>query len=331
MATLKQIAEKTNTSITTVSRVLNYDKTLSVTDDIRMKILEEAKKMKYKTPRNRTKIKSSKKLVIGMVYWYTIQNEKDDPYYIQIRRGIEKLAIHSGIDTVVIYKDKDTFDFKNIPKLDGLICIGKFSTAQIELFNKVTTKIVFVDSAPNVNLHDSIVIDFDKAVKELLKEMIKEGYTKIGYLGGTEYVSKYVKIGENRELTFREFLFNRNKLNTKYIHIGSFTTESGYEMMQEALSKNDYAEAYFCANDSIAFGAMRAIHESGLKIPDDIAIVGFNDNPNSKYSYPTLSTVRVETEFMGEQALISLCEQIDGRMIPIQKVIPTELVKRNSF
>ena len=331
MATLKQIALKTKTSITTVSRVLNYDKTLSVTDDIRRKIIETASDLNYRTPRNRTKIKSTKKLRIGIVLWYDMQEEIDDPYYIQVRRGVEKLALKSQIDTIVLYKRNDSYDFKQVGKLDGLICVGKFSTAQIDMFNKVTTSLVFVDSSPDEEKYDSIVLDFNSAVKDVLITLIKEGYTKIGYIGGIEYVSKHIKLGERRELVFRDYLFQRNKLNTKYIHVGTFSTESGYNLMRTALSKKDYADVYFCANDAIAFGALRAIHEKGLKIPEDIAIVGFNDNPSSEYTFPPLSTVRVYTEFMGEQALLSVCERIDGRSISIKKTIPTKLVKRNSF
>lgn len=331
MATLKEIAKKTGTSITTVSRVLNYDKTLSVSDEIRRRIIETASDLNYKTPRNRTNVKPTKQLRIGLVHWYDMREEIDDPYYVQIRRGIEKLAVKTTIETVLIYKQDEQFDFKTVGHVDGLICIGKFSSMQIAQFNKVTPSLVFVDSTPDEMKYDSIVIDFGKAVKDLLLSVIDEGYTKIGYLGGVEYISKHIKLGERRELVFRDFLFQRNKLYTKYIHIGSFTPESGYLMMKDALSKKDFAEVYFCANDSIAFGALRAIHEKGLKIPGDIAIVGFNDNPNSEYTFPPLSTVRVYTEFMGEQALESVVNRIDGRSIPIKKVIPTKLVKRDSF
>ncbi|AIO18733.1 HTH-type transcriptional regulator LacR [Candidatus Izimaplasma bacterium HR1] len=331
MATLKEIALKSNTSITTVSRVLNYDKTLSVSEEMRKKIIDTASGMNYRTPRNRTKIKTSKKIRVGIVHWYNIHEEIDDPYYIQIRRGIEKLASKSNIETTLIYKKSDTFNFKDSGHFDGLICIGKFSRAQINQFRRVTTSIVFVDSSPDINVYDSVVIDFTKAVEELLQELLMEGYNAIGYLGGTEYVSKSIKLGERQELVFRNFLFERNKLDTRFIHIGAFSTESGYLMMKEALSKSEYARAYFCANDSIALGAMRAIHEKRLKIPEDIAIVGFNDNPNSEFTYPPLSTVKVYTEFMGEQALFSLNEKIEGRSIPIKKIIPTKLVKRSTF
>lgn len=331
MATLKDIAQKTNTSITTVSRVLNYDKTLSVSDEIRRKIIETAAELNYRTPRNRTKIATRKKLRIGIVLWYDMQEEMDDPYYMQIRRGIEKLAVKSRIETSLIYKTDDRYNLANLGRVDGLILVGKFSPEQIRQFHKLTPHLVFVDSSPDETHYDSVVIDFHAAVKEVLQTLLQEGYSKIGYLGGVEYVSKHIKLGERRELVFRDFLFQRNKLNTKYIHVGTFTIESGYELMKQALSKNDRADVYFCANDSIAFGALRAIHEHNLSIPEDIALIGFNDNPNSEFTYPPLSTVRVHTEFMGEQALLSVCEKIDGRNISIKKIIPTILVKRDSF
>lgn len=331
MATMKDIAQKAKTSITTVSRVLNYDKTLSISDDLRRRIFDIAQKLHYKIPKNRSKIQVQKKLRIGIIMWYDVQEEMDDPYYMQIRRGIEQLSIKSHIETVLLYKDNDTYNVSSLGKVDGLICVGKFSSAQIKQFDRLTNNIVFVDSSPQEESYDSIVIDFHTAVRGVLQLLLQEGYTSIGYLGGVEFVSKHIRLGERRELVFRDFLYQRNKLNTKHIHVGSFTVESGYQLMNEALSKKDHAKVYFCANDSIAFGAMRAIREAGLDIPTDIGLFGFNDHPNSAYTYPPLSTVKVYTEFMGEQALHSIIELIEGRTISIKKIVPTTLVKRSSI
>lgn len=331
MPTLKDIAKKTNTSITTVSRVLNHDKTLSVSDEIRQKIFLVAKELHYKTPRNRSKSKPKQSLRVGIVLWYDVQEEQDDPYYMQIRRGIEQLARKSNINTILLYKENDEYALSRLSKIDGLICVGKFSSAQINLFSKLTSNLVFVDSSPDETKYNSVVIDFNNAVKSVLTLLLQEGYTTIGYLGGVEFISKHIKVGERRELVFREFLYERNKLQTKYIHVGAFSVESGYEMMNQALSKNDRAQVYFCANDSIAFGALRAIHEHGLSIPEEIGIIGFNDNPNSAYTFPPLTTVRVHTEFMGAQALQSIIEVVQGRTIPIKQIIPTEIVKRKTI
>ncbi len=331
MTTLKNIAEKLGVSITTVSRVLNQDKTLSVSEDLRKQIIETATKMNYKTPRNRPNIVNKKKYKIAIINWYDVNEEMDDPYYMQIRRGIQQLAQKGGLDTTLIYKDYGKFDFSNPEKFDGMICIGKFSNIQINQFKKVSKNIVFVDSSPNEQLYDSVVIDFNYAVKDVLKYIIDKKFKKIGYIGGIEYISKNIRLGERRELVFRDYLFQKNLLNTNYIHVGTFTSESGYRLMKAALSKKDYAQVYFCANDSIALGALRAINEKGLKVPKDISLIGFNDNPTSNYTSPPLSTVHVYTSFMGEQALNSLIEIIEGRDIPMKKIIPTKLIIRKTL
>ena len=331
MATLKNIAEKLGVSITTVSRVLNQDKTLSVSEELRKQIVEYARKVKYKTPRNRHNIKSKSKYKIAIVHWYDVMEEMDDPYYMQIRRGIQQLALKGGLDTVLVYRESNGYKLSVDSSIDGMICIGKFSSAQVKKFKKVTKNLVFVDSSPDEVLYDSVVIDFNNAVKTVLRYLISKGYRKIGYIGGVEYISNNLSLGERRELVFRDYLFQKNMLLTSFIHIGSFTSESGYKLMKNALSKKDRADVYFCANDSIALGALRAINEKGLRIPEDIGLVGFNDNNTSMYTSPPLSTVHVYTKFMGEQSLSSVIEKIEGRDVSIKKIIPTKLIIRQTL
>lgn len=328
MATLKEIAKKIDVSITTVSRVLNNDASLSVSDEVRKKVISTAAKMDYKTPRHRVRLKSSSALTIAIIHWYNINEEMDDPYYMQIRRGIEQLAIKSNIKTILLYKNNGEFNLDNINDIDGLICVGKFSRDQISSFEAISKNIVFVDSSPNEEVFDSVVIDFDSSVTEVLSLMIEKGYTKIGYIGGVEYINTSVVLGEKREFVFKEFLLQNNLLDKRFIHIGTFSSESGYELMKAALLSENRAEVYFCANDSIALGVLRAIHEEGLKVPEEIGVFGFNNNSTSKYTFPPLSTVHVYTEFMGEQALNSIIEKIDGRVIPLKKTIPTKLILR---
>lgn len=331
MSTLKEIASKVNVSITTVSRVLNHDTSLSVGEDIRSKIEKTAIKMNYKTPRNRLRLKSSNKLSIAIINWYNFSEVTDDPYYMQIRRGIEQLSIKSNINTSVIYKTNGEFILETIEDVQGIICIGKFSRKDISRFEKISKNLVFVDSSPNEKVFDSVVIDSHTAVTDILSHLVLKGYKKIGYFGGIEYISKSVKLGGKRELIFRDYLYKKALLDTSLIHVGKFTSESGYKLMKEALKGKKRAEVYFCASDLIAIGAIRAVHEIGLSIPKDIGVIGFNDIQSSKYTYPPLSTLHVYSEFMGEQALGLLIERIEGRQIAIKKTIPTKLVVRKTI
>jgi len=331
MATLKQIADQTNVSITTVSRVLNEDPTLSVSDAVRKKIIKTARDLKYRIPRKRVKFKPRKEVTIALVYWYDIQKEIDDLYYTQVRKGIEEFAATANIKITIVYKKKGGYERKDFKSPDGLICVGKFSPEEVKYFASITPKIVFVDYSPKVTRYDSVVIDFKRSLRKVIEFLIWKGYEKIGYIGGVEYVNKEIFLGERRERYFKKYLQAKGKLDASYLHLGGFTFDSGYITMKKILKGKKRAEVYVCANDTIAFGAMKAIREHGLKIPDDIGIMGFNDIPKAKTSSPPLSSMHVNMEFMGEQALNSVLELIEGRNIAIQKVIPTKVINRGTL
>jgi LacI family transcriptional regulator len=333
MATIKDIAQKAGVSPATVSRVLNYDASLSVSDEKRKLILEIAEELEYRTPRKRKSKSFSKKMRIALIHWYTVQQELEDPYYMSIRIGIEKSCIEHKVDIVKVYDPKN-YDFDELAKVDGLIAIGKYDDLQIDLFYKITKNIVFVDSSPRERLFDSIVIDFEKAVLGVIKSLIKEGHKHIGYIGGREYVGETkTPLGERRELIFREYMDSIGMLDNDEIYVGSFVAESGYQLMKEAVEHSkDLPTAFFIASDSMAIGALRALHEKQIKVPDQVSIIGFNDIPTSKYTVPPLATVRVHKEFMGETAVELLLERIlRKREISKKVIIPTELIRRDSL
>jgi len=333
MATIKDIAKKTGVSSATVSRVLNYDSSLSVSDEKRKLILEVAEKMDYQTPRKRRSVAGGgPNMRIALVHWYTIRQELEDPYYMSIRIGIEKMCYDHQIDIVKIYKPED-YDFDSLQDISGFIAIGKFHERDIARFTSVSKNIVFVDSSPADNIYDSVVFDFEAAMHEALEYLISKGHTHLGYIGGQEYIGvERIPLGERRLGIYCQFLRDRDLLDESRIYIGSFVAESGYELMKKAVAQaGPRPTAFFTASDSMAIGALRALHEAGLKVPNDVAIMGFNDIPTSKYTIPPLTTVRIHKEFMGETAVELLLEKIRlGRPIPKKIVIPTVLIIRES-
>ncbi len=332
MATIKDIAEKSGVSPATVSRVLNYDDTLSVSEDKRQRILEIAEELDYLPPRKRNVNRIKTKLRIALIHWYSMSQELDDPYYMAIRFGIEKMCYDHQIEMVKIYKPDDS-NMKTIDKIDGVIAIGKFTTDQIDGFKAKSDHIVFVDFAPEDRHFDSVIIDFERAVVDALDYLIECGHTHIGYIGGREYLGQsQIAIGEMREKTFREYMTSKGLMDESQIHIGAFLAESGYKIMKSILkSSENVPTAFFAASDSIAIGILRALHEKGKKVPEEISLIGFNDIPTSKYTFPALTTVRVHKEFMGETAVELLLEQIlRKREISKKIVVPTELKVRGS-
>ncbi|OJV66692.1 MAG: LacI family transcriptional regulator [Clostridiales bacterium 38-18] len=333
MATIKDIAKKAGVSSATVSRVLNYDESLSVSDEKRKLIFEIAESLEYMPPRKRNINRAPKKLKIGLVHWYTMSQELDDPYYMSIRLGIEKMCYENNIEIVKIFRP-DEYDFQKLESVDGFIAIGKFTDGQIAKIYERSPNIVFVDSSPQETRFDSVVIDFEKAVTGALDYLWQIGHRNIGYIGGREYIGPdQVALGERRESVFRQHMMDLGAYEEKNVFIGAFLAESGYRLMKQAIQTLvELPSAFFVASDSIAIGVLRAIHECGLKVPKDVSVIGFNDIPTSKYTVPPLTSIRVHKEFMGETAVELLLERImRKREIAKKVVVPTELQLRESI
>ncbi|MDX9692344.1 MAG: LacI family DNA-binding transcriptional regulator [Acholeplasmataceae bacterium] len=331
MATITEIANKTNVSIATVSRVLNYDKSLSISEEKRKLILETAENLDYQTPK-RKKMSLKKPLIFGLIHWYTMHQELEDTYYLSIRLGIERSCYDKHIELVKIFKTNESYVLDNLKPLDGVIAVGKFSSDEIKMFEEKFPFVVFVDSCPDDIKFDSVTIDFKQAFKKAIDYILSLGHKRIGYIGGREYIGRdQLELGEQREIVFKEYLQEKGLFDEKNVHIGSFTIESGYELMKKAIEQNHLPTAFMIASDGMAIGLLKAAYEAGIRIPKDLSIFSFNDITQSQYTIPPLSTVKVYKEFMGEQAVTLLMEKTTGqRTISKKVIIPTELVIRES-
>ncbi|WP_374713054.1 LacI family DNA-binding transcriptional regulator [Symbiobacterium terraclitae] len=328
MATIKDIAERVGVSISTVSRVLNFDETLNVPDSTKRKILEAADELNYKTSRKR-KNKAQDLTTIGIIHWYSEEEELQDPYYLSIRIGIERRCTEEHINFIRINKGND---YGSLRGIEGIIAIGKFGEKERERLDKITDKIVFVDSSPDENLYDSVVVDLQRGTKAVLDFLTSLGHRRIAYIGGEEFINNgRDRVVDYRELTYREYMTRLGLFSEEYLVQGRFTYSEGYRMMKQVLSCPERPTAVFAASDSIAVGALKAAYEMGVRIPQDVSIVGFNDISTAQYMTPALSTVRVYTEFLGETAVDLLMERIkSGREISKKVVLPTELIIRES-
>lgn len=326
MATIKDIAEKAGVSIATVSRVLNYDSSLSVGDDTKKRIFEIAEALSYK----KRSSKKSSSARIGILLWYTEKEELNDLYYMSIRLGIEQRCEQQGIQVVNFYNSIESMKQE---ELQGIIAVGKFSTSQVEELSNMAEHLVFVDSNPDEDTYDAVVVDFEKVTRTALKHFIENGHTNIGYLGGREEFKDHSsEIEEIREKTFKTYLSEANLLDESNLYIGSFTVEDGYKLMKQAIQDkgDNLPTAFFAANDLIAIGALRALNEEKIAVPGQVSLIGVNDISVSKYVFPPLSTVKVHTEVMGETAVDTILERMNGRQIAKKIVITTKLVIRET-
>lgn len=325
MATIKDIAELANVSITTVSRVLNYDETLSVPTETKKRVFEAAEELSYVTS---IKKRSKKRMKVGIYYSYSLEEELEDPYYLSIRLSVEKKLTREDMNITRIHSMEKKEDLKG---LDGILCLGMFKKEEIRKIEESGIPCVFVDSSPNEDVFDSVVIDFVKSTKKVLDYLMELGHTQIGFIGGTDSDVGDVQTRDLRQDVYESFMKEKNLFRNDYVKIGGYTPTDGYRLSKEILSMKDRPTALFVANDSMAVGCYKAANDQGLKIPDDLSIVGFNDISTAQYMMPPLTTTKLYTEFMGETAVELIKERIaTGRAICMRITIPTKLILRES-
>ncbi len=325
MSTIREIAERAGVSVATVSRVLNYDETLNVQDETRKKVFEAAEQLEYQM---KEKKRRKRKLKIGVICSYSLEEELEDIFYLSVRVAIEKEIEKEGNKRIALSLSENT---EQVSVVDGLVCLGTFSHSmfqKIEGFQKPT---VFVDAIGDRDTSDSIMTDIDHSVGKVLDFLWEQGHRKIAFIGGMDMDADGKEVQDARLPAYRKYMENRGVLCEEYIRIGGFTPKYGHCLGCELLELEERPTAIFTANDSLAVGCYRAITENGLRIPQDVSVVGFNDISMAKYLVPPLTTVHVHMNFMGSQAVKMLVERIQAeRDICMHVRVPTSLVVRQS-
>lgn len=325
MATIKDIAAKAGVSIATVSRVLNHDETLNVQEETKKRIFEVAEQLEYTL---KVQKRRKKKLKIGVLYSYSPTEELEDPYYLCIRLAVENKLEEEGYRKVPISL-QDTVE--TLVAVDGVICSGTFSKTMVEIIGSWRKPTVFIDSNPDISRFDAIKIDYDQAVRSIMDCFIEHGHTKIGFVGCQETDPDGRELQDERMVAIKKYLTEKGLYHPEYIKTGLFHAKYGYRLLKELYEENHLPTALFVANDSMAVGCYKAAYELGIKIPEDISIIGFNDIPTAKYMIPPLTTVRLYMEFMGEYAVRLLEERILGeRELCVMVTVPTKLYERDS-
>ena len=342
MATLKDISLRAGVSVAAVSRILNQDETLSVMPETRERVITIARELGYKK-----KTIDYRETRFGIFQWYSQFQEMEDPYYQSIRTGIEKYCSSHQIRVVRAFGSDSDYREK-LANIQALICIGKYSSEQMETFRSMASHVIFVDMKTNRIASHMISLDFSQAMGDVMDYLYGLGHRSIAYLGGQEKLSDGSIYPEERKEIFLRYCQEHDMNRTPRILEEGYSSEAGYQMMRrilreaaEAASPEDGASAIshlpsaiFAASDPIALGAMRAIYEEGLRIPEDISVIGFDDISMAAFCQPALTTVHAPAEFMGEYAahhMHLLCaESVSDYQIPVKITLPCKLMIRES-
>lgn len=329
MATIRDIAKATGVSIGAVSRILNNDVTFNASTETRKKVLAAAKAAGYNNLRGPAPAKRSA-FTMGIVQWFSAEEELNDTYYLRARQGVEDFCVENELN-IVRYFPGDEGGFNRLKNVNGLICLGKFSHEEIVSLINICSNIVFLDmSVEDYNI-TSLSMDFEQAIYSALNHLVSKGHRRIGFLGGTEFVGHEERITDERTVSYKKYMQHRDMDGTSYFLEGTFSSSSGYELMNQLLIQPSLPTAVVCASDAIALGAMKAINEHGLNIPEDIAIIGFNNDDSCAYMNPPLSSIDAPSYNMGQHGanLVYAASNLKNHT-PLKAKIPCELIIRES-
>ena len=326
MATIRDIAKMAGVSASTVSRILNNDVSLKTSLETKQKVIETAKKLNYKKA-----VKQGKAAFkLGIVQWFSREQEMKDSYYLMVRKGIEDFCIKNCIQIVRAFKSDMNY-MEQLENVDGLICIGKFSSSDVSRLMKISENIVFLDMEIEEYSVTTFSLDFKKAVYDVMEYLETRGHKKIGFLGGKEFVEQGVTFDDDRKKYYLKYCSRHHLDGNKYLKEGEYSVESGHEMMSELIQEKNIPTAVFAASDHIAIGAMKAIHENGLRIPEDISIIGFDDVDLCEFTTPALTTVHAPAYDMGQYGVNFLFAASNLTLsTPIKVKLSCEIVERES-
>ncbi|WP_237154729.1 LacI family DNA-binding transcriptional regulator [Oryzibacter oryziterrae] len=332
MATLKTIAKAVGVSSTTVSRVLNSDQTLSISEQKRRAIIEAAAAMNYAPPRVRNSGGRNALKRIALVHFLRPEHELIDPYYVSVRLGIESRCQTLKMETVRVYADTMP-EPALLENAAGVIAIGSFEPDYVDWLQRYGRQLVFADSIPPGEEFDAVASDLAVAMRKLLTALGTKGYRRIGFAGwiGQSETDPY---GEVRCRTYASWMAEHGGFDPALCATEQSPDHNsealGYRMAERLMAQSPRPDAIITCNDNVAIGVYRYLQEKSIAIPGDVAVASFNDIPTAPFLNPPLTTVRLPAEQIGEVAVDLLLERLAGRTLVKQITLASQIVWRGS-
>ena len=330
MSNMKQIAKMARVSLGTVSHVLNNS--ANVREPVRQRVLEAVSAVGYQPNQLARGLRRDKTNMIGMVI-----PDITNPFFPAVVRGAEDVAFANGYRLVLC--NSDNHHSKELAHLNelrtylpaGIIVIpSNFSdlTAQAEVYRRAGTGVVCIDRLPKNWRGDSVTVDNEQGAFQAVDYLVKLGHKHLATVTGPLHLTnaKDRLAGFNRALDEAKI-----HILPEYIQEATFDKRGGYLKTLALLHLVPRPTAIFAANDMIALGALLAIREGGLRCPEDVSLVGFDDLDLGETTNPALCSVSQSGYQLGASAAGILIDRIKGDDGPAKHVVlKTSLTLRNS-
>jgi LacI family transcriptional regulator len=329
--TQADVAERAGVSRATVSYVLN-DRTggsIRITEETRQRVLQSAEELGYEPNALARSLRSGLTHVVGLLI-----PDVRNPHYFDILGGVEDEVVRQDYYLVVVSANLDPEREGHClqslfeQRLDGLILAPTFIdrlTADVEALLQRASSVVFLIEQEGANC---VYADTRGGAKAMMDHLISLGHSRIAFVNGVVRPG----MAQNRVTVYRERVASLGlPLDGQLLWNCGHTLQDGYCAAHELLSLADPPTAIWTTNDLLAIGALRAIRERGLRVPEDISLAGFDDIEFAAYLYPPLTTVDIHGEELGRQAAQMLFRHIeDPDRGMTQEMVHTELVVRQS-
>ena len=332
--TMKDIAKELNISINAVSIALN-DKP-GVSESMRLKILKTADKMGYINEKHHyLSVFSKSNICILMQSYYANTGH----FYSIVLRSIVERAKVLGYMSILNYFEDNQFEFPDCiidRKVAGILVVGKMSDQNLNQLKNTGIPVVLVDYTSLGDTCDCVLTHNKQGGYLITQYVLNKGYKRVGFFGDLEYSLSF----SDRFMGYKQALVNRNITDDIESYINQYSIlhetekyvlENDVYSIVSLLEKRELPEVFVCANDSNAFILLNALTLMNIKVPDQIAITGFDDTPLCDKTIPKLTTVQVQKELMGEIAVNKLIDRIHRENdVQMTQLLSTKIIERDS-
>lgn len=333
LATMRDVAKLAGVSQPTVSRVLNRtDTDIPISEETITRVMAAVKELGYRTNVLARSLRTQKTQMIALML-----ADISNPFYHPIARAVNQVAREHQYDVLIansdhLYENEVHFcEAITRRPVDGVIMVPiHLSGSEIDNFmaRTNTPAVVLGPHVHHPNI-DVVFVDDEAAVHDMTKWLISvKGYRSFGFIG----VPDYMPPGPRRHRGFLSAL-NASGLavDPRYVVEGDFTLEGGKRAANELIRLGDLPDALVVANDLMAIGAILALQEAGYRVPEHVAVVGFDDIPEAQIVRPTLTTIIHDAADIGVKLAELLFERIDNPHLPRRRITSTYgLVVRDS-
>jgi LacI family transcriptional regulator len=329
MTTIHEVAKRAGVAAITVSRVINNSGYAS--QEVRERVMATVKEMGYVPNRLASSLRSRRTNVLALVL-----TDITNPFFTVAARGVEDIASKAGYTVIFCNTDEDRQKEKKYVevlmqnRVDGIILVPSgFDSESVETLQQNGIPVVVMDRSVTGQSVDQVRCDSFEGAYKLTRLLIGLGHTQIALLNGPENVST----ASDRLSGFKQALDESGLDSLKQVHLaGAFTRASGYEMTRQALALSPRPTALFAANNFIALGTLRALEESQVRVPADMAVVTFDDLPESLVITPFLTVAAQPVYEMASKATELLINRLAGNAGEgfDEIIFPTEIIVRQS-